>query len=336
MRGDDAANAGGSSGADGNAGADRRGDGNSDPRVPNRPVAFVLASGANLGAVQVGMLRALLEHGIVPDLIVGSSVGAINGVSLAEDPTMSGIARLEQAWRATDGRALLMRDGRALSAVRWVRQGEAINRIDGLRAFLRRNLRADSFAELRVPFHCVAADVDAAREQWFHEGSLVDAVLASAAIPAVFPPVAIGSQRYVDGAVVNDVPVGRAAELGARTIYVLEVGRFSRPRPEPRRPLDAVLRSYWITRRHRYQSQLDALPGGVTVHSMPDGEPPRLPLHDFSRSAELMHAAYLASGAYLEGAAHPGAAAARNETSAPSSAADAFGRWIRRISASPP
>lgn len=294
--------------------------------APNRPVAFVLASGANLGAVQVGMLRALVEHGIVPDLIVGSSIGAINGAGLAEDPTTSGVARLERVWSTTDGRDLLMPNGRIPPAVHWLRRGEAIHRIDGLKALLRRTLSTDSFAGLRVPFHCVAADVDEARERWFHEGPLVDALLASAAIPALFPPVDIDGKRYIDGAVVNDVPIARAAELGARTIYVLEVGRFSRSRPEPKRPIEAVLRSYWIARRHRYQCALDAVPDGVAVHLMPDGEPPRLRLHDFSRSAELMHAAYLASSAYLDDAGQPGTAAARNDTRARSSAADASGK----------
>ena len=71
------------------------------------PVAFVLSSGANMGAVQVGVLRALVEHGVRPDLVVGCSIGALNGAALAEDPTVDGVARLERAWTTADPRGIL-------------------------------------------------------------------------------------------------------------------------------------------------------------------------------------------------------------------------------------
>lgn len=201
---------------------------------------------------------------------------------------------------------------------------------------MERGLPAAAFDELQIPFHCVATDAAEARERWFDEGRLVDAVLASAAMPALFPAVEIDGRRYIDGAVVSDVPVGRAADLGARTIYVLDVGRFPGGRPATRRPLDRLLEAYWITRFDRYRRALDALPHGVAVHLLPPGDPPRLRLHDFSRSADLIRSAYRASLAYLDDAGHPGVTAARNEASAMSSAADASARWVRRISASPP
>jgi NTE family protein len=103
--------------------------------------------------------------------------------------------------------------------------------------------------------------------------------------------------------------VRHAADLGARTIYVLEVGVLSRPQPEPARPLGALRTAYWIIRRNRYQRQIDALPDGVEVHLLPAGEPPRLRFHDFTRSAELIRAAYVASSAHLddlEASAEPG------------------------------
>jgi len=214
------------------------------------PVAFVLSSGANLGAVQVGMLRALIEHGIYPDIVVGCSVGALNGAGLAQDPTPAGVARIDE--------------------------------------------------QLRVPFQCVATDVVQGTAAWFHSGPLVDAVLASAAMPAMFPSVEIDGRRFLDGAIVNDVPVDRAAALGARTLYVLEVGPLTRTWSEPKRPLDTVMQAYWIARRHRFRSALAALPTDVTVHRLPHGEPRQLRLHDFGHSGELMAAAYAASSAYLD------------------------------------
>lgn len=262
------------------------------------PVAFVLSSGANLGAAQVGMLRALVERDITPDVIVGCSVGAINGAGLAEDPTQAGIARLARVWSATDGEQLMPRR-RVPPAVALWRRGESVHPGDGLQQLVRRALTVETFEELPVPFHCVATDVQEERERWFDSGPLADAVLASSAMPAMFPPVEIDGRPYIDGAVLNDVPVRHAAELGARTLYVLEVG-LSRALPEPRRPLDMAIQAYWVARRNRYKRELDALPDHFAVHVMPDGGPHQLRVHDFTRSAELIRASYLASTAYLD------------------------------------
>jgi NTE family protein len=270
-------------------------------RRNGHPVAFVLSSGANLGAVQVGMLRALLEHGIHPDLIVGCSVGALNGAGLAQDPTLTGVARMEHIWKTTEGKELMPRHW-IPPAVAMARRGESIHPNDGLHLLLKRTVTTTTFEDLQTPFQCVATDVLDGTEAWFDSGPLHDAILASAAMPAMFPSVQIDGRRFLDGAIVDDVPVGRAAALGARTLYVLEVGPLSRSWSEPKRPLDTAMEAYWIARRHRFKSALEALPEDVTVHLLPHGEPPqRLRFHDFSQSADLMTAAHDASTAYLDG-----------------------------------
>lgn len=265
------------------------------------PVALVLSSGANLGAVQVGVLRALVEHGVRPDLIVGCSIGALNGAALAQDPTPAGVDHLEEVWRTADARGVMPRPWLP-PAVALVRRGEAMAGRDGLRRLIRRSVTARSFADLEVPLHCVATDVAACAEAWFSDGPLVDALLASAAIPAMFPAVTIDGRRYVDGAVVNEVPVRRAVALGARTVYVVEVGPLTTAldAAPASRPLSAAVEAYWVARRHRFRRELDAVPADVTVHLMPHGDPPRLRLGDFSRSAALIDAAHRASAAYLE------------------------------------
>jgi NTE family protein len=264
-----------------------------------RPAAFVLSSGANLGAVQVGVLRALVEHSIRPDLIVGCSIGAINGAALAQDPTMAGIEQLEHVWKTTDTRELMPRPWLP-PPVALMRRGEAIHSRVGLHRLLDRALTATTFADLDIPLQCVATDVYAGAEAWFHDGPLVEALLASAAVPAMFPSVVIDGRRYLDGAVVNDVPIRRAVELGARTLYVLEVGPLTRSWSESSRPLGTAIEAYWIARRHRFQRELDAVPPSVEVHLMPHGSPPRLRVSDLTHSLELMTAAHAASTAYLE------------------------------------
>lgn len=269
------------------------------PRRSAGPVAVVLSSGANMGAVQVGVLRALVEHGVHPDLVVGCSIGALNGAALAQDPTVGGVARLEAAWTTAGPRGVLPRQW--LPAVALIRRTESMASRDGLHRLIERSVAATSFADLAVPFHCVATDVEACADAWFSEGPLVEALLASSAMPAVFPPVSIDGRCYIDGAVVDDVPVRRAVALGARTVYVVEVGPLSsRDWSASRRPLGAAIEAYWVARRHRFRRELEAVPPEVEVHLMPHGDPPRLRLNDFTLTPDLIAGAHAASCAYLD------------------------------------
>lgn len=268
-------------------------------------VGFVLSGGGNLGAVQVGMLRALLEHGIQPDLVVGCSVGALNGAALADEPSLVGVARLEQVWRNVDGNNLMPRNWMP-NAVAMARKGEAVHDSEGLRRLVEGAMAARDFTDLQVPFECVATDIDGVDERWFsaEDGSpLIDAILASSAMPALYPAVEIGGRRYLDGAIVNDVPVTRAVERGAKTLYVLQVGSFSRPRAEPRRPLDVAVQAYWIARHYRYKRDLEAIGAmpDLTLHVLPHGQPLVMRYNDFTRTPELIATAYEASSAYLDG-----------------------------------
>jgi NTE family protein len=264
------------------------------------PVAAVLSGGGNHGAVQVGMLRALVEHDIRPEVVLGCSIGALNGAAYAQDPTLTGIARLEELWRGFDSKGV-MPSGWLPNAVAIARRGEAIQGNEGLRSLLEGLLAVERFEDLSVPFQCVATDVEAVQEKWFSSGPLVDPILASAALPAVLPAVEIDGVRYLDGAIVNDVPVSRAVELGATTIYVLHCGTIDRPRAEPKRPLDVVVQAYWVARHHRFKRDLAALPSGVEAIVLPTGHAPVLRFNDFTQSGELIRAAHAATERYLDG-----------------------------------
>lgn len=261
--------------------------------------AFVLGGGGSLGAAQVGMLRALLEHGIVPDLVVGCSVGALNGGALAVDPSLAMVDRLQEIWLSLDERDLLP-GGLLPTVVQMTRRGEAVHGNEGLRTVVEEVLPLGArFEDLAVPFQCVATAVADAREVWFSSGSPVEPILASAAIPAVLPPVEVDGVRCIDGAVANAVPVTRAAELGATTIYVLHVGSTDGPRPAPRRPLDAALRAYSLARRARLARDLATLDPATEVVLLPPGDAARGRFNDFSHSAALISSALQASRAVL-------------------------------------
>ena len=264
-------------------------------------IALVLSGGGNLGALQVGQLRALAEREITPDVVLGCSVGALNGGAYAVDPTMAGVRRLEELWRSVQHEPDTLMPGSWMpNPVMLLRKGDALNSNEGLRTSVERFLDGrETFEDLAVPFECVATDVDSGAETWFSEGELVEPVLASAALPAVYPMVTVGDRRYLDGGVLNNVPISRALELGARKIFVLHVGLHGRPTPQVRRPADVALIAYWIARNGRFARDLASLPDNVEALVLPPGARPEIRFDDFSRSDELMEQGYLNARDYL-------------------------------------
>ncbi|MGQ0616708.1 MAG: patatin-like phospholipase family protein [Acidimicrobiia bacterium] len=263
-----------------------------------RPVAIVLGGGGNLGAVQVGMLRALADAGVTPDMIFGCSVGALNGAAFAISPTTAGVDALEGIWRGALG-ARLMPSGWWPTAVGLTRRGDSLQDPAALRRLIR-DAPVSRFEEFAVPFECVATAVDDAREVWFGSGDIEAPIMASCAVPVVYPAVWIDGVRYRDGAIVNEVPISRAVERGARTIYVLHVGAQDRPRRPARRPLDVAVEAYWVARRNRFVREMDTLPEGVKAVVLPTGPAVGLRFHDFTRTGQLMAQAYRASRALLD------------------------------------
>ena len=156
----------------------------------------------------------------------------------------------------------------------------------------------DQFA---VPIQVVATSLRTGREQWFSSGPAVPAVLASAALPAVLPPVEFGGDVFIDGGVVDNVPVGRATVLGAERIVVLHVGNLDKPRPRPRRPIDVLLQAFSIARNHRFAADVEAAAAGAELIVLPGVDPGSLRRNDFSRSGELIERARHAAGAHLDG-----------------------------------
>jgi NTE family protein len=278
-------------------------------RTPTRPLdgpVFVLGGGGRLGAHEVGMLQALLERGVMPSLVVGTSVGAINGAVVATSPELSTVERLAAVWSGIEEQAVF--DGSIVSRLATLaRTRTHLHANDALREMLAGAL-PERFEDLAVPFQCVAASIERATERWFESGPLVDAVMASAAVPGLLPPVELGGEHFLDGGIVNSIPVDRAVKLGATTIYVLQVGRVERPLEPPRWPWEVGLVAFEIARRHRFLGDLERLPDDVTVHVLPTGqaEPPRfsdlsqLRYRDVSHVTDAIARAREATGRYLE------------------------------------
>lgn len=235
------------------------------------PIAFVLGGGGVRGAVEIGMLQALFERGIRPDLVAGTSIGAINGALVAHDPTPAVIEALEDAWMSPEANAVYG-DSIAAQLSRLVKTKTHLNSPAPLRRLLERALGADTrFEDLAVPLRIVAASIERAAERVFDSGPLVEAILASASVPGLLPPTRIDGQHYIDGGIVNSIPIEQALAAGARTVFVLQVGRVETPLVAPRTAVETARVAFEVARRHRFARDLASLPDGVALHVLPSG-----------------------------------------------------------------
>jgi NTE family protein len=267
--------------------------------------AFVLGGGGRWGAVEVGMIQALHEAGIVPDLVLGTSIGAFNGAVIADYPGQEGVDRLSGFWEEVTG-VDLFQTSFMDRAKRVAMLKPSLHESEELRSLVEKAIHPDTRIEdLHIRFQCVAASIEKSREHWFDSGPLVDAVLASSAVPALFPPVEIAGEHFYDGGLVDSVPLGRAVDLGADVIYVLQVGRMESPLRPPERLYEAALISFEIARRHRFATTMERLPDGIGVHLLPTGSPVawddrrQLRWKDTGGIEERMKVAFESTSAYL-------------------------------------
>ena len=267
--------------------------------------AFVLGGGGLLGASEVGMLRARAEAGIRPDLVVGTSIGALNGVFVAAAPDRAA-DQLSTLWQ---GDALRLAFSETLfgRASRMLRSGTHLHSFESLKKLLISELPGDQFADLALPFQCVAASIEGACARWFSSGPVVPAVVASCAVPGLLPPVDVDGEHFFDGGLVDSIPVGRAVALGADVVYVLQVGRIESPLAVPTKPWQVGLVAFEIARRHRFHEEMASLSAGgaVRVHVLPTGGDVQQPgLSQFryrntTRVGASIARAYTASARYL-------------------------------------
>jgi len=215
-------------------------------------VAFVFSGGGPLGALQVGAVKALVERDILPDLVVGTSVGAINASHLAFDPSVIGVRRLEESWDRLAENDLFPGSGFMATWSRMLRRGDRIFDNSGLREIIERGLGPEaSFEDAQIPLGIVTTELLTGQEHVFTSGPILEPLLASTAMPGALPPVTIDGRRYIDGGVVNNVPIAPALELGASTIYVLNATAHTQdPRPL-NRPMDYLMHAFSLARAQR-------------------------------------------------------------------------------------
>jgi NTE family protein len=245
--------------------------------------AFVLSGGGNHGSAQVGMLRALLERGIAPDVVIGTSAGALNGSAIA--------------WSALRTEHIFPggRFGRAWSLLSG---GDHLYSNAGLATLIDQMAPAAKFSELVIPLRVVACDLATGEEVVLASGPLKPALLASAALPGSFPPVLHDHRTLVDGGVVDNVPLSHALAGPVDRIYVLNVSGGVADAPV-RNPLDVVLRAFAIARNQRFERELALAPASVEIIVLPRPADGRSPF-DFSGAETIIDEAHILAGRFLD------------------------------------
>lgn len=210
-------------------------------------VAFVLSGGASLGAIQVGMLHALYERGIAPDVIVATSAGAM----IASRPqTVETADALAAGWR--DLRRVQVFPLSPLTGLLgFLGARDHVIPASGVRKLIARNVQVETLEEMLIPLHVVAVDVISGEELRLSHGGVVEAVLASAATPAIVPPVRWEDRKLMDGGVADNTPISHAIELGAEVIYVLPTGHACALLEPPRGALALALHAISLLTQRR-------------------------------------------------------------------------------------
>lgn len=259
--------------------------------------AFVLSGGSSLGAIQVGMLQALMEAGIKPDFLIGTSVGAVNAAWLAGQPDLGGALKLAEIWTGLRRQDVFPLNPWAGAQGLLGRTNHVISN-SGLRNILEKNLPYQRLEEASVPVHVLTTDLKTGRAVVISSGPAVPALLASTAIPGVFPPVTIGRRELIDGGVANHTPIAAALALGASKVIVLPIG-YPWVRNQPTNALGMALHALARFVEQRLEAEVHAYRNSADIVLLPTVDDLPVSPADFSRTHELIKLAYRSSRRYL-------------------------------------
>lgn len=268
------------------------------------PIAFVFSGGAGLGAIQVGMLQALATVKLQPDIVVGTSAGALNGAMVAQQGLDRAVETLTALWKSFT-REDIFPGGRLAQARQLLATRNSLFPNNQLSELMCRMMDDSHIEELQLPFGALATELDTFHGALFTSGDLRLALLASAAIPGVFPPVEINGKMYVDGALTAHVPLRAAMAMGAASLVVLDAGEICHHRRTPRHVADMFLATMQVAMRQRVQVEAPVVAQQLPVLYLPTPCPISTSTLDFSESERLMREAAQMALGFLETAVVP-------------------------------
>jgi NTE family protein len=259
--------------------------------------AFVFAGGGSFGAIQVGMLRSLAAHGVTADMVVGCSVGALNGAFYAGDPTLDGVERLAAIWRALQRHDVFPITWRTVLSFLWRR--DFLIPHDGVRKLIDDHIPYRNLEQAKLPLHIVATDIITGDSVVLSNGSTAEAIVASTAIPGAFSPIRYKNQYLADGAISSNTPIQVAVNKGAKRLIILPTGHACANQDPPVGAVANALHALTLLIARQLVSELEALGPDIEYFVVP----PLCPLvgspYDFSRTADHIDRAILSTDAWL-------------------------------------
>ena len=264
----------------------------------HKKTAFVFAGGGSFGAIQVGMMHSLAAHGIVADMVVGSSVGALNGAYYAGDPTLKGVLALETIWRGLHRHDVFPVTWKTMLGFLWRR--DFLIPHDGIRKLIDDNIPYKNLQDALIPVHIVATDIISGDSVVLSEGSTAEAIVASTAIPGAFSPVRYRDRYLADGAISSNTPVRVAVAKGAKRLIVLPTGYACATEDPPAGAVANALHALTLLIARQLVSELEGLGPDIEYFVVP----PLCPLvgspYDFSRTSDHIERAIKSTDAWLK------------------------------------
>jgi NTE family protein len=259
--------------------------------------AFVFAGGGSFGAIQVGMLQSLAAHGITADMVVGSSVGALNGAFYAGDPTLGGVERLATIWRGLRRNDVFPMSWRTVLSFLWRR--DFLIPHDGIRKLIDDHIPYRNLQDAKLPVHIVTTDIITGDSVVLSEGPTAEAIVASTAIPGAFAPIHFKNYYLADGAISSNTPIRVAVQKGAKRLIILPTGHACATQAPPVGAVANALHALTLLISRQLVSELEGL--GPDIHYFV--VPPLCPLvgspYDFSRTADHIARAIETTDAWL-------------------------------------
>lgn len=249
-----------------------------------KKTAFVFAGGGSFGAIQVGMMQALAAHGVSADLVVGSSVGAMNGAYYAGSPTLAGVKKLAQVWRGLTRQDVFPVSLRSFASFLWRR--DFLISHDGVRRLVENHLPYKNLEDAAVPVHIVTTDIVSGETVVLSEGSAAEAIVASTAIPGAFAPVAYKNRFLADGAIASNTPIRTAIQKGAERLIIMPTGFACAEQAPPVGAVATALHALTLLISRQMTVELEYLEASVEYCVVP----PLCPLvgspYDFTRTSD--------------------------------------------------
>lgn len=266
-------------------------------QIGEAKTAFVFAGGGSFGAIQVGMLHSLTAHGISADMVVGSSVGALNGAFYAGDPTLKGVQKLGDIWRSLKRQDVFPMSWRTVLSFLWRR--DFLISHDGIRKLIDDHIPYRKLEDARVPVHIVTTDLISGDSIVLSEGSTSQAIVASTAIPGAFAPIHYKDYYLADGAISSNTPIQVAVNKGARRLIILPTGHACATQAPPVGAVANALHALTLLIARQLVGELESLDPDIEYFVVP----PLCPLvgspYDFSRSADHIARAIETTDAWL-------------------------------------